>query len=171
MEIVVVLAHGSVSRLFWVHEGREREREECTCFLQGLAYPMATDAWPIGHARGPASKRFRTVFVDMSLHAVADFCTGDTRKIAVDNRFLASVRRCCINLASVPTSFRKVNYKLILYILCILFYNCDCKTVDCEIVEIFISFNSSLHNEIILIRLMLILYLVFHFDIHRCSMY
>ena len=27
MEIVVVLAHGSVSRLFWVHEGRERERE------------------------------------------------------------------------------------------------------------------------------------------------
>lgn len=132
---------------------------------------MATDAWPIGHARGPASKRFRTVFVDMSLHAVADFCTGDTRKIAVDNRFLASVRRCCINLASVPTSFRKVNYKLILYILCILFYNCDCKTVDCEIVEIFISFNSSLHNEIILIRLMLILYLVFHFDIHRCSMY
>lgn len=129
---------------------------------------MATDAWPIGHARGPASKRFRTVFVDMSLHAVADFCTGDTRKIAVDNRFLASVRRCCINLASVPTSFRKVNYKLILYILCILFYNCDCKTVDCEIVEIFISFNSSLHNEIILIRLMLILFSISTYIVVAC---
>lgn len=89
---------------------RKRERQRGVFLLSlGLAYPMATDAWPIGHARGPASKRFRTVFVDMSLDALADFCTGDTRKIAVDNRFLASVRRCCINLASVPTSFRKVN--------------------------------------------------------------